>query len=223
MCGRFTLTTEESAIRAAFGVPNGSLTWQPQFNIAPSQAVLAVIADGAERRLGRLTWGLVPPWSPGPKSSYATFNARSETLLQQRTWKRLMPKRRCLVPADGYFEWDRTTRQPHRIHLTDRPLFAFAGLWDTWVAKDGSQRVDSCTIITCAASPSLAALHDRMPVILPPHAEAIWLNPAVTEPEPLLSLLQPYPDSTLHAYPVGRAVGNVRHEGPDCIAPIAEA
>lgn len=223
MCGRFTLTAEESAIRTTFGVEPGDLSWRLRYNIAPGQAVLAILGDTYARRMGYLRWGLVPPWASEGKAPRSTFNARAETLMQQHTWKRLVPQRRCLIPSDGWYEWARESRQPYRIHLTTRPLFGFAGLWDTWVAKDGPERIDSCTIITCAMSPSLAALHDRMPVVLRPPDVNLWLDSDIREPDRLLPLLHPYPDAALRAYPVAKTVGNVRIDQPACIVEVAGA
>ena len=225
MCGRYALvaTTEQLSIR--FGAtPAAELpAVAPRYNIAPSQANVVVTAN-SPRRLTTMRWGLVPAWAKEPRTGYSTINARVESVADKPAYRTPLRRQRCLVPASAYYEWQAPppgrgsqAKQPFCIQVredgADGGLFAFAGLYDIWRGPDGSE-LHSYAILTTAANPLLAAVHDRMPVILPRAAEAAWLDPAITEPEVLLRLLQPYPAASMRAYPVSFAVNDPTHDGP---------
>jgi putative SOS response-associated peptidase YedK len=196
-------------------VSNTDFRQPPRYNIAPTQDVAAIISDGRERRIGFLKWGLIHPWAVNAKSSMRPINARAETLLVNRRFRSLVPKKRCIIPADGFFEWQRNTKQPMRIRLKGRDVFAFAGIYDTWHGPDG-QKISSFAIITCAPNQFMATIHDRMPVILNEAGVNLWLDRSVTDPELLTSILRPT-DEEMYAYPVHPMVGNVRNDRPQCI------
>ena len=221
MCGRFTLTAEWGLVREWFFIELAERLEQiaPRYNIAPGQDVLAVIEHEGVRRAGTLRWGFRTARGGSP-----LINARAETLAVRPTFRRLLERRRCLIPADGYYEWKKMpdgTKRPYRIVPTDRPLFAFAALYDTFVAEDGTRR-HSCVIVTTEPNRVAGAIHERMPAILRREDEALWLDRTVGEPDRLLPLLRPYPDEGLRAYPVHASVGNVRKDDPKCIEEIAE-
>ena len=168
-----------------------------------------------------LRWGLIPAWAPEPRTGYSTINARAETVAEKPTYRQAFRRRRCLIPADGFYEWQSIGKgkQPYGIAPADGAPFALAGLWERW-ERDG-QVLESCTILVTQANALLAPLHDRMPVILDPADEARWLDPALTDPAALRPLLVPCPPERLRLWPVSSAVNDPRHEGPDLIAPVA--
>ena len=234
MCGRFTLRTPAEELARLFTDlhcpdlvrPDGGL-FRPRYNIAPTQNVLAVRAathDPGQSVQGcecvPLRWGLIPNWSKsltGPP----LFNARSETVAEKPSFRTAFRRRRCLIPADGFYEWQALTpkqKQPQYITLRTGQPFALAGLWETWQPPDGS-RVESCTILTTAANAFMQPLHDRMPVILSPAEFAPWLDPALTAPEQLLPMLDQYPADEMTAYPVSTLVNSVRNDSPELIIP----
>jgi putative SOS response-associated peptidase YedK len=218
MCGRFSMAYEDwSAVLEYFGVIDNGFRYPPRYNIAPTQQVPAIISDGKQRRIGLLKWGLVPYWSETEKTSFSTINARAETLLVAPSFRHLVSRKRCIIPADGFYEWHRHTKKPYRIRLKKREVFGFAGLYDIWRSPDGKRKVSTFTIITCKPNMFMAPLHDRMPVILTREAEDIWLDRSITDTDTLMSVLQPYPDGEMYAYRVPELVGNVRNDGPECI------
>ncbi|MDQ0191269.1 SOS response-associated peptidase [Alicyclobacillus cycloheptanicus] len=202
-----------------FGIVSSDFVLRPRYNIAPTQDVAAVVSDGTERRIGSLRWGLVPPWSESAKPKFATFNARAETLLKNATWKRLVPRKRCIIPADGFYEWQShgDTKRPLRIRLKDRKVFGFAGLYDSWISRDGAQKISSCTIITTEPNEFMSAIHNRMPAILRREDEDLWLDHTVTDTDLITQLLRPYPAEEMYAYPVHPMVGNVNNNLPECV------
>jgi len=218
MCGRFTLTAEWGLVREWFFIELAEQMERivPRYNIGPAQDVLAVIdpGGGRERRAGYLRWGLQAPWMKSP-----LINARAETLHEKPTFRGLLERKRCIIPADGFYEWDKSAgggKQPMRIMLTDRPLFGFAALYDTYVTEDGT-RHHSCVIITTEPNRTMSAIHHRMPAILRREDEAEWLDRSNTDTSQLQKLLQPYDDASMRMYPVSPAVGNVRWDAPECI------
>lgn len=218
MCGRFTLTADWGLVREWFFIELAEQLERiaPRYNIAPSQEALAVIAPGGVRRAGYLRWGLQPTWSGG---GAPLINARAETLAERPTFRGLLERKRCIVPADGFYEWRRTPdgpKQPMRITLTDRPLFAFAALYDTYLTEDGAKH-HSCVIITTEPNRTVGAIHQRMPAILRREDEDEWLDRTVTDAARLSKLLRPYEDDAMRMYPVSPAVGNVRWDAPECI------
>ena len=220
MCGRFIQCTSGEALAERFHLPIiPDLT--PRYNVAPSQSVGVIrVTHAGHREFVALRWGLVPAWSPEPRTAYSTFNARAETVADKPTYRHAFRRRRCLIPADGFYEW-RTVgkrKQPYCIAPTDGEPFAFAGLWERW-ERDGTV-VESCTIVVTTANATIAPLHDRMPVILARADEARWLDPALTDPAILQPLLVPCAPERLRVWPVGTAVNRPSSEGPDLMTPL---
>lgn len=223
MCGRYTLAVDPAQIDLRFELAAAAPDLPLRFNVAPQQDLPVVVAN-SPNRLDIMRWGLVPAWAKSPEIGYKTINARAETVAERPAYRAALRYHRCLVPATGYYEWQRTAhgKQPWYIHLSDEPVFAFAGLYDIWHSPDGSE-LRSYTILTTAANELMAPIHDRMPVILPREAEAAWLDPKETSSRAVLPLLQPYPAAAMDAYPVSTRVNDARHEGRDLIAPLAVA
>ena len=220
MCGRFTLFTPWEQLALAFPWISGPFEAPPRYNIAPTQGVAAV-PNTKERRVGLFHWGLVPFWAKDPKIGSRMINARSETLAEKPSFRTAYRRRRCLVLADGFYEWrkieGRRNKIPYFFHLKAGGPFAFAGLWETWHSPDGSELL-SCTVITTRPNEIVAPIHNRMPVILPPEAQLPWLDPAERSPAELGPLLQPYPAAEMAAYPVATLVNSPANDLPDCIA-----
>ena len=222
MCGRYTLTNPDpKRLKLRFGV-DGSFEFdeRPRFNIAPTDAVLAVRVDEqlGKRQFGYLRWGLMPGrWAE--RRGRPLINARAETIATQPAFAESFKHRRCLVAADGYYEWKRepTGKQPVWISRGDGELMAFAGIWASLAAESG-ETVHSCSIATCEPNESLRPIHDRMPVVLDRGDEAAWLDPAAS-PEDSLRLLRPPPEGELTAREVGDAVNDVRNDGPHLLDP----
>ena len=231
MCGRFTLhhTLEELEERfaAEIAVPSAAET-APRYNIAPTQDILVVTQNGA-RHLQGCHWGLIPSWAKDPAIGNKMINARAETLAEKPSFRTALSRRRCVIPADGFYEWQnaaadlpsgkKAPRTPMHIRLRGGGLFAFAGLWDEWYAPDGSP-LRSCTIITTTPNAVTAPIHDRMPVILHPEDEALWLDRSITNASDLLPLLIPYPADTMEAYAVSRSVNAPIMDDPGLIVPV---
>ncbi len=214
MCGRYTQKQKSAIIEKMYGVDKVVAEISARFNVCPGQDV-AAIAGHAERRLGHLRWGL-PSLKAGGRP---LINARAETLAEKPTFARLLEKRRCLIVADGFYEWRQIDgrKQPVYIHMQDHSPFVFAGLWDSVTQEDGKLQ-SCCTIITTRANKLIAPVHDRMPVILPPSAIDAWLDPKCKETSPLL---QSYPDDAMAWYPVSDAVNSPRNDVPELIRPLA--
>jgi putative SOS response-associated peptidase YedK len=226
MCGRYTLTDPDPArIRARFDLDESvQLEEAPRYNIAPTDPVLAIrrLEDG-KREPGRLRWGLLPGrWAE--RSGPPLINARAETIRRQPAFAESFRQRRCLIPADGFYEWARgeSGKAPVWISRPDHELFAFAGVWAALRAPDGSGQVHSCAIVTCEPNGLIQPIHDRMPVVLAPEHEARWLAPDVSEEE-ARSLLMPAPEGLLVAREVVDAVNDVREDGPHLLEPRREA
>ncbi len=208
----------------------------PRYNVAPQQAVPAVTAAGpkGERLLELCRWGLVPSWAKDPAIGNKMINARAETVAEKPAFRSALTRRRCLIPADGFYEWDKAggTRQPFHFRLKrkggneaeaeeEAPLFALAGLWEEWEAPDGSP-LRTCTIITTTPNAVVAPYHDRMPVILRPENEALWMDPTVRRADVLLPLLAPYPEEEMEAFAVSRKVNTPANDSPDLIEPLTD-
>ena len=221
MCGRFTLTADLTLLAVRFHFDPAALSYTPSYNIAPSQQILTVMNDGTSNGAGYLRWGLVPSWAKDPSIGHRMINARVETVAEKPSFRQALQRRRCLVLADGFFEWQKhgSTKTPMYMRLHGQLPFAFAGLWDTWHDTTGAP-LSTCTIVTTTANALLAPIHQRMPVILPPEAEAAWLDRHLTAPEALCALLSPYTPERMEAYAVSAAVNSPRHNAPDCIAPV---
>lgn len=222
MCGRFSLTHSASAIAKAFQLTEvPSLI--PHYNIAPSQQVAAIAAgENGEKRLQSMKWGLIPSWAKDLKIGSKLINARSETLGEKPSFRSAFKRRRCLIVADGFYEWCRQgkDKQPYYIHLNNRELFAFAGLWERW-QPEGEEAVISCTIVTTEANHLMAAIHHRMPVILSPDSYDRWLDADLTETSELQSLLTPYPSDRMEAYPVSKVVNSPANDRAECIEKLS--
>lgn len=220
MCGRFIQCTSGDRLAERFHLPTiPALT--PCYNVAPSQPILAIrMMEPYQREAVALRWGLVPAWSPEPRTPYSTINARAETVADKPTYRQAFRQRRCLIPADGFYEWRKegSRKQPYCIAPADGAPLAFAGLWEHW-ERDG-QVVESCTILVTQANALIAPIHDRMPVILTPENEARWLDPMLTDLAVLKPLLVPCPIERLRIWPVSTAVNAPGHGGPELMAPL---
>lgn len=210
MCGRFTVRTARRVKLA--GMRNADLPFEARYNIAPTQEVLVIADLGNGLELTKLVWGLIPSWSVDRKGF---INARAETLETKASFKESFQKRRCLIPADGFFEWKRSGRakQAFYFQMADESPFSFAGIWDRWGSREP---ITSCAIITTSANKTLSSIHDRMPVILKPEAYAAWLDPN-TELATLRQLLAPLPDADMTFYPVSSAVNYPENDSPELL------
>lgn len=222
MCGRYTLTADATQIAERFQArfPQAD-AWQPRYNAAPSQH-LPVVRWRDERFVDLLQWGLIPSWADDPRIGNRLINARAETVFSKPSFRAAVRRRRCLVPADGFYEWKKTPegKQPYRIALKDGGLFAFAGLWERWHDPQTGEPLDTFTILTTQPNELVATLHNRMPLILHPEHEAAWLDPATPEDELRLILTTIYPADRMTAYPVSRRVNNPRYDDPTLIQPL---
>jgi putative SOS response-associated peptidase YedK len=221
MCGRYTLVTPAKKLAEEFSLDASSVDLPPNYNVAPTQGVAAVLSEGGERRLEILRWGLIPPWADDPQIGSRMVNARAETAPEKPSFRRAFRERRCLIPSDGFYEWKRTngSKQPYYIHMKDERPFAFAGLWESW-NDNGGPAIRSCTILTTGPNALVAGVHDRMPVILPAGSYDAWLDPEAERDE-LAALLAPYPEDEMEAYPVSRFVNSPSNNDPRCIEPAA--
>jgi putative SOS response-associated peptidase YedK len=220
MCGRFTLRTTGKAVADFFGLSEIP-TLPARFNIAPTQPVPAVRVsqDDAGRELALLRWGLIPGWAADPSIGNRMINARADTVATKPAYRKAFHERRCLIVADGYYEWKKPDgrKQPYHIRLQDGGPFAFAGLWEHW--DRGGEPIDSCTILTTDVNELVGSIHDRMPVILPPGDYDLWLDPNVQEAKRLEPLLVPFASDAMAARPVSTLVNNPRADDPRCMAP----
>jgi len=221
MCGRFSLFAPGELIAQQFGVIVDH-DIEPRYNIAPTQPVAAIrlTQDGAEREFTYLKWGLIPSWAKDPKIGSRMINARSETAAEKPSFRAAFKRRRCLIPATGFYEWQRLedSKQPMFIYAEDGSSFGLAGLWEIWYAPDGSS-VQSCTILTTEPNELMTPIHNRMPVIIDPQDYSMWLDPG-PNPQDALHLMRPYEAQKMAAYPVSTAVNNPRNEDSQCIQPI---
>jgi len=221
MCGRFTLTTELEQLEERFSFHMATLSFKPRYNIAPSQPVLTVMNNEGENRAGFLRWGLIPSWAKEAAIGDRMINARAETVAEKPSFRKAVQKRRCLVLADGFYEWrqDGKKKTPLFITLKSREPFGFAGLWESWRAP-GGETIHSCTIITTTPNALMESIHNRMPVILSRASETLWLDRTVEDSQLLLPLLAPYPAAAMEAYEVSLAVNSPKNDTPACIAPL---
>ncbi|MGQ9598758.1 MAG: SOS response-associated peptidase [Anaerolineae bacterium] len=224
MCGRFTLTDPDAELMTQFDLPNLP-PLEPRYNIAPSQpvAVVRLAAGKAARELVLMRWGLIPFWAQDPGIGTRLINARAETVAEKPAFRDAFRRRRCLVVADGFYEWQKQDgrKQPFYIRMQDGRSFAFAGLWEQWRGADDVV-IESCTLLTTGANELMQPLHNRMPVILRPQDYGLWLDPIVQQPDLLQAVLLPYPAEEMYAYPVSRWVNSPDHDDPRCIEPLRE-
>lgn len=220
MCGRYALTDLKALLKEnRFQLEMFPPNLPPRYNIAPSQSVPAIL-NQAPRQLQLVRWGLVPSWAKDPTTGYRMINARAETLAEKPAFRRPLRRQRCLIPADGFYEWQRlgTRKVPHWITLTLGEVFAFAGLWDTWTDPKTNTTMTSYTIIITAPNQLLASIHDRMPVILPRESEATWLSDGL-KPEQVCALLKPYPATQMTASAVSALVNSPANDTPEILKP----
>lgn len=219
MCGRFTLRTPTPVLAKVFRCELD--LFAPRYNIAPTQNIPVVRMINERRKSTEMHWGLIPPWSKDPADAARRINCRSETAAEKPSFRAAFQKRRCLVIADGYYEWERRGKQklPWFIHRTDNAPFAMAGLWESWRPAPGADPILSCTVLTTQSNQCTADLHDRMPVILEPEDENSWLDKDLAESDRLEQLFQPFPSEHISIRPVSTFVNNARHEGEGCLGP----
>lgn len=220
MCGRFTLKTPPEVLAQAFGlteVPDLA----PRYNIAPTQPVAAVRATPDGRKLSMLRWGLIPAWVKDLKKAPTLVNARVDTVLEKPSFRGAFRARRCLIPADGFYEWKTVDgkKQPMYFSMQDGTPFALAGLWERWEGPDG-QVLESCTTLTTDPNPLVATVHDRMPVILPVEAHALWLDPMLTDAQRLLPLMGAFPAERMQVHAVSPRVNAATYEDPSAVLPV---
>lgn len=224
MCGRFTLTSSPTELARCFDLPEPP-TLVPRYNIAPGQdvAVVRQPAVGAPRRLDLHRWGLVPPWAADARIGSRMINARCETIAERRAFRDAFARRRCLIPADGFFEWRRLggASQPFYVRSAAGGVLAFAGIYERWTGA-GGEILRSCALITTAANDRMRDVHDRMPVILAPGDFATWLDPDLGERSRLDPLLAPCPSDRLELFPVSRRVNDPTNDAPVCIEPALD-
>lgn len=222
MCGRYRQTRAHKRLEEHFSA-EGEVEVSPRYNIAPSQPVVAIRQGTREpvRKLSNLRWGLIPSWAKDISIGYKTINARAETVANTPSFRDAFKSQRCLVPADGFYEWQRIgkTKQPYCFEMNGGDLFAFAGLWDRWTSPQG-QVIESCTILTTTPNSLLTDIHDRMPVILNADDYDLWLDPAFRDAGSLSEMLKPFDAALMNRYPVSNRVNQVRTDDADCARPV---
>ncbi|QNG59107.1 SOS response-associated peptidase [Bacillus sp. PAMC26568] len=223
MCGRYTLFSEFAELVERFQI--GSAIEEDEYiysyNIAPSHEVLSVINDGKQNRMGFLRWGLIPAWAKDEKIGYKTINARSETLAEKPSFRNAFKKKRCLILADSFYEWQRNdeVKTPMRIKMKTNEPFGMAGLWESWKSPHG-KTIYSCTVITTEPNKLMSTIHDRMPVILKREDEAAWLNPAISDTDYLHQFLKPFDEKQMEAFQVSSEVNSPKNNGVHLIREI---
>lgn len=225
MCGRYRLTAKERYLRDHFGLDDDP-EWMPRWNIAPTQQVAVVRRPPKEngRTFSQMRWGLIPSWAKDASIAAHTINAMGETVAEKPAFKESLRQRRCLIPADGFYEWQRHAvgrKQPFNICLADGSLFAFAGLWDRWRDPETGASLETCTIITTIPNAIVSEVHNRMPVILRPEDYDRWLDPGIRNPAQVLPLLAPFEACAMRKYPVSEFVNRAENEGPECAREVA--
>lgn len=222
MCGRFTIVMGYEFLIERYEAEVAQIhNFSPNYNAAPTQLLPVIINGGTNNRLGVMRWGLIPSWAKDPKIAYKMINARAETITEKPAFRGPIRHKRCIIPADSIFEWKRegARKQPFRITMKTADVFSMAGVYDTWKDADGSL-VHTFSIITTEPNEFMSEIHDRMPVILRPEDEGLWLDRNVAEPEMLLHLLKPYSADKMRAYPVSPRVGNVKNNDAQLIEEI---
>lgn len=221
MCGRFTLTVNPAEVQETFSAYSFPQKFAPRFNVAPTQPVL-VIPNDDQHTADFFVWGLIPMWAKDPSIGNRMINARGETLEEKPAFRSSLKYKRCLILADGFYEWKgaegKKVKTPFFIHMKDRKPFAFAGLWDSWNSPDGSL-IKSCTIITTEPNELTGIIHNRMPVILHPRDYAKWLDPSPQTPDQLKPLIKPFPADLMDAYPVSTLVNTPANDIPELVVP----
>ena len=223
MCGRYRLSRRKRLVEEYFGVVSEDYEWSPRYNVAPSQPVLTIRQDVREpvRNLSTMRWGLIPSWAKDPSIGNKAINARAETVATTPSFREPFKSQRCLIPADGFYEWQRNgnTKQPYCFEVNGGEAFAFAGLWDWWRNPQG-ELIESCTIVTTTPNSLVSDMHDRMPVILNPNDYDLWLDPAFRDARSLSAMLRPFDAALMYRYPVGSRVNTVQNDDADCAKPL---
>jgi len=219
MCGRFGLWAEPGQIESNFKVQLPH-SLPLRYNIAPSQEIPAIrLSNDGERELAMLRWGLVPFWAKEQSTKYKMINARADTVFTKPAYKAAIRRRRCLIPASGFFEWKRSeqSKQPYLVRIRDTDLFAMAGLWERWEDSETAEVIESCAILTTRPNTVVGNLHDRMPVIIKPESYPLWLDPQIQNQKDLSPLMEPYPDKETVIQPVSKEVNNPANDRPSVI------
>jgi len=223
VCGRYRLSRRKQIIEEHFDAVSGDEEWAPRYNIAPTQPVVVIRQNPREpvRELSLARWGLIPSWAKDASAAARMINARSETAAAKPAFRDALKSRRCLVPADGFYEWKRTgvSKQPYCFEVNGGALFAFAGLWDRWKGPT-SKWVESCLILTTAPNSVTSAVHDRMPVILDPDGYDLWLDPGMMDPAAASELLRPCDARLMRCYPISTRINHVANDDEECSAPV---
>jgi putative SOS response-associated peptidase YedK len=223
MCGRYRLSRRKQIIEEHFDAADWQDDWSPRYNIAPTQRVPVIRQHPEEpiRQISTMRWGLVPHWAKDASGGAGTINARSETAAEKPAFRDPMRYRRCLIPADAFYEWKRNgaSKQPYCFEVNDGEMFALAGLWDGWKNAEG-QWIKTCTILTTTPNAVTSTVHDRMPVILHPDNYDLWLDPGMTDVQVVSELLKPYDPRLMRCYPVSTRINHVANDGEECSAPV---
>lgn len=223
MCGRYRLSRRKQLVEEYFDSVSGEEEWTPRYNIAPTQPVPVIRQNPKEpvRELSLMKWGLIPSWAPNPSVAAKMINARSETASTKPAFRDALQSRRCLIPADGFYEWAKTgkVKQPYCFEVNDGELFAFAGIWDRWKDPIGNW-VKTCSILTTTPNAVTSAVHDRMPVILDPDGYELWLDPGMNNVTAATDLLKPYDARQMRCYPISTRINRVANDDAECSAPV---
>jgi putative SOS response-associated peptidase YedK len=223
MCGRYRLSRRKQLVEEYFDTESDESEWTPRYNIAPSQPVPVIRQNPKEprRELSLMRWGLIPSWASDSSGAARMINARSETAGTKPAFRDPLTNRRCLIPADGFYEWQRTgkVKQPYCFEVNDGELFAFAGIWDRWTDQNRNT-VETCSILTTSSNAVTSAVHDRMPVILDPDSYDIWLDPGMRDVTTASELLKPYDAHLMRCYPISTRINHVANDDDECSAPV---
>lgn len=226
MCGRYRLSRRKQLVEEYFGSASDEQDWEPRYNIAPTQPVAVIRQNPREpiRELSLMRWGLIPSWSKDTSGAASMINARSETASTKPAFSDALKHRRCLIPADGFYEWKRTgtSKQPFCFEVNDGALFAFAGLWDRW-KKPGGTWLTTCSILTTTPNAVTSTVHDRMPVILNADHYDLWLDPGMSNVNTICDLLKPYDSRRMRSYPVSSRINHVANDDEECSRPVVLA
>lgn len=223
MCGRYRLSWRKQLVEEHFETADWQDDWSPRYNVAPTQSVPVIRQHPKEpiRQFSLMKWGLVPHWAKDASGAAGTINARSETAAEKPAFRDPLKFRRCLIPADGFYEWKRTgtAKQPFCFEVNDGELFAFAGLWDGWKNAEG-QWIKTCSILTTVPNAVTATVHDRMPVILDRESYDLWLDPGITNAQVVSELLKPYDARLMRSYPISTRINHVANDDEECSKPV---